>query len=137
MRSICCLALIALTVTTMAHAADPPTPKVVCAIHGGAGVISRDKLTQEVEREVRADLDKALDEGYAVLKRGGTSLDAVEAAIRLMEDSPVFNAGRGSAFTREKTIELDASIMCGRTLGSLQAAARLKRSQPAVLSRRA
>ena len=118
MRSICCLALIALIVTTMAHAADPPTPKVVFAIHGGAGVISRDKLTQEVEREVRADLDKALDEGYAVLKRGGTSLDAVEAAIRLMEDSPVFNAGRGSAFTREKTIELDASIMCGRTLGA-------------------
>jgi beta-aspartyl-peptidase (threonine type) len=81
-------------------------------------VISRDKLTPEVEREVRADLDKALDAGYAVLKGGGTSLDAVEAAIRLMEDSPVFNAGRGSAFTREKTIELDASIMCGRTLGA-------------------
>ncbi len=118
MRSICCLALITLTVTTMADAADQPTPKVVFAIHGGAGVISRDKLTQEVEREVRANLDKALDEGYAVLKGGGTSLDAVEAAIRLMEDSPVFNAGRGSAFTREKTIELDASIMCGRTLGA-------------------
>ena len=117
MRSICCLALIALSVTTMAPAADPPT-KVVFAIHGGAGVISRDKLTQEVERDVRESLDKALDEGYTVLKGGGTGLDAVEAAIRLMEDAPVFNAGRGAAFTREKTIELDASIMCGRTLGA-------------------
>jgi len=115
---VCCLALLGLTVTTMADAADKPTPKVVFAIHGGAGVIARDKLTGAVERDVRANLDKALDEGYAVLKRGGTSLDAVEAAIRLLEDSPVFNAGRGSAFTREKTIELDASIMCGRTLGA-------------------
>jgi beta-aspartyl-peptidase (threonine type) len=112
----------------MAQAADKPAPKVVFAIHGGAGVISRDKLTEEVERDVRADLDKALDEGFAVLKRGGTGLDAVEAAIRLMEDSPVFNAGRGSAFTREKTIELDASIMCGRTqgAGAVAAVSRIK-----------
>jgi beta-aspartyl-peptidase (threonine type) len=103
----------------MANAADQnPPPKVIFAIHGGAGVIDRDKLTGEVEREVRADLNKALDAGYAILKKKGTSLDAVEAAIRLLEDSPVFNAGRGAAFTRERTIELDASIMCGRTLNA-------------------
>ena len=128
MRSISCLALLGLTVTTMADAADKPTPKVIFAIHGGAGVIAREKLTQEVERDVRANLDKALDAGYAVLKRGGTSLDAVEEAIRLMEDSPIFNAGRGSALTREKTIELDASIMCGQTLnaGAVAAVSRIK-----------
>jgi beta-aspartyl-peptidase (threonine type) len=128
MRSACIFAWVGLIVTTLANAADTPNGKVVFAIHGGAGVIARDKLTREVERDVRAGLDQALDAGYAVIKRGGSSLDAVEAAIRLMEDSPVFNAGRGSAFTREGTIELDASIMNGRTLaaGAVASVSRIK-----------
>jgi beta-aspartyl-peptidase (threonine type) len=112
----------------MATAQEKPTPKVIFAVHGGAGVIARDKLTPEVERDVRDNLDKALDAGYAVLKRGGSGLDAVEAAIRLMEDAPVFNAGRGAAFTRDRTIELDASIMEGknRKAGAVAAVARIK-----------
>jgi beta-aspartyl-peptidase (threonine type) len=121
MRSLLIVAAFVTIASAMVHADDPKDqhpPKIIFAIHGGAGVIDRSKLTKEVERDVRADLEKALDKGYEILKNNGTSLDAVEAAIRLLEDSPVFNAGRGSAFTRERTIELDASIMCGRTLGA-------------------
>jgi L-asparaginase / beta-aspartyl-peptidase len=127
MRLTYLLLILGTTVSFSATAADPKQ-KVIFAIHGGAGVIARDKLTKEVESDVRTSLDKALDEGYAVLKRGGSSLDAVEAAIRLMEDAPVFNAGRGAAFTREKTIELDASIMSGneRRAGAVAAVSRIK-----------
>lgn len=85
-------------------------------IHGGAGVRPRDEMTPELEREYRTALDQSLNAGYEVLKRGGSSLDAVEAAIRVMEDSPLFNAGKGAAFTSEGTNELDASIMDGKTL---------------------
>ena len=127
--------VVGMMVTTLANAADTPNAKVVFAIHGGAGVIARDKLTAEVERDVRTGLDQALDAGYAVLKRGGSSLDAVETAIRLMEDSPVFNAGRGSAFTREGTIELDASIMSGRTLGAGAVAAVSRIKNPISVAR--
>jgi beta-aspartyl-peptidase (threonine type) len=114
--------------TAMVHAADKPNKKVVFAIHGGAGVIAPGKLTDEVERDVRADLEQALDAGYAALKKGESSLDAVEAAIRLLEDSPVFNAGRGAVYTRERTIELDASIMSGksRAAGAVASVSRIK-----------
>lgn len=84
-------------------------------IHGGAGVIERAKMTPEKEREVRAGLDRALVAGSAVLQKGGSALDAVEAAVRVLEDDPNFNAGRGAVFTYEGGIELDASIMDGRT----------------------
>ncbi|HJS06299.1 MAG TPA: isoaspartyl peptidase/L-asparaginase, partial [Pirellulales bacterium] len=128
MRSILCLTIVGVSLAAMAKAQEKPMPKVVFAVHGGAGVIARDKLTAEVERDVRENLDKALDAGYAVLKRGGSSLDAVEAAIVLMEDAPVFNAGRGAAFTRDKTIELDASVMEGnsRKAGAVAAVSRIK-----------
>jgi L-asparaginase / beta-aspartyl-peptidase len=128
MRSIYWLPIVGFMLTSMAAADEQPTPKVIFAVHGGAGVIARDKLTGEVERDVRENLDKALDAGHAVLKRGGTSLDAVEAAIRLMEDAPVFNAGRGAAFTRDRTIELDASIMDGKTraAGAVAVVSRIK-----------
>jgi beta-aspartyl-peptidase (threonine type) len=112
----------------MAPAADKTNQKVIFAVHGGAGVIARGKLTREVERDIRADLEKSLDAGYAILKKGGTSLDAVEAAIRVLEDSPVFNAGRGAAYTRDRTIELDASLMKGdtRAAGAVAAVSRIK-----------
>src|SRR5688500_13642417 len=83
MRSIACLALVGMIGPTSARAAAKPTPTVVFGVNGGGGVTRRDKLTQEGERDIRANLDKALDLGYAVLKRGGTSLDAVETAIRM------------------------------------------------------
>jgi len=83
-------------------------------IHGGAGSIPRHLLTQSEEKHYRAGLESALDAGYAVLERGGSSLDAVSTAVRLLEDDPLFNAGRGAALTRDGAVELDAAIMDGR-----------------------
>src|SRR3982751_3714584 len=91
-------------------------PKIAFAIHGGAGVINRSTLTPEREREYREKMEEALMAGYRVLEQGGAGLDAVEAAIKIMEDSPLFNAGKGAVFTSAGTNELDASVMDGRTL---------------------
>lgn len=85
------------------------------AIHGGAGVISRASMSAENERAYRADLERSLDAGYAVLEKGGTSLDATVAAVRTLEDSPYFNAGHGSVFSHAGINELDAAIMDGAT----------------------
>ena len=85
-------------------------------IHGGAGTIERSQMTAENEEAHRAGLEQSLKAGYDVLERGGSSLDAVEAAIHVLEDNPLFNAGKGAVFTHEGTNELDASIMDGRTL---------------------
>ena len=92
------------------------TKKIGLAIHGGAGTIERSNMTLEKEREYRAGLERALTVGYEILKRGGSSLDATEAAVRVLEDDPRFNAGRGSVFTSAGTNEMDASIMDGKTL---------------------
>ena len=86
------------------------------AIHGGAGTLPRADMSGEAERQYRAGLREAIDAGYAVLHDGGTSLDAVTRAVVLLEDNPLFNAGRGSVFTLDGRNELDASIMEGRTL---------------------
>jgi len=83
-------------------------------LHGGAGVITRAKLTPEREAAIRADLERALRTAYAVLQRGGASVDAVPAAITILEDSPLFNAGKGAVFTHDGINELDAAIMNGR-----------------------
>jgi beta-aspartyl-peptidase (threonine type) len=91
-------------------------PKIRFVIHGGAGTILKSEMSAEREKEYRAKLTEALMTGYGILKKGGAGLDAVEAAIRLMEDSPLFNAGKGAVFTNAGTNELDASIMDGRTL---------------------
>ena len=103
------LALAAMT----AHAADKP--KTALVIHGGAGVIERSALSAADEREVRAALNRALDAGNAVLAKGGSALDAVEAAVVTMEESPQFNAGKGAVFNADGKHELDASIMEGHT----------------------
>jgi L-asparaginase / beta-aspartyl-peptidase len=87
-------------------------------IHGGAGTIRREQMTPERDREYRAALTEALQAGHRVLQAGGSSMDAVIAAINLMEDSPLFNAGRGAVFTHDGRNELDASLMDGRTLGA-------------------
>jgi beta-aspartyl-peptidase (threonine type) len=87
--------------------------KAVLVIHGGAGTILRANMTPELEKQYREALELALTRGHAVLARGGTSVDAVEAAIRVMEDSPLFNAGKGAVFTHDGKNELDASIMRG------------------------
>jgi beta-aspartyl-peptidase (threonine type) len=89
--------------------------EVVLGVHGGTAG-RKSKLSPELEQALRADLIRALEAGYAVLKRpDGSSLDAVEAAVRVLEDSPHFNAGKGAVFTREGRNELDASIMEGKT----------------------
>ena len=85
-------------------------------IHGGAGTLPRAEMSGDAERRYRAALSEAIDAGYAVLQDGGTSLDAVTRSVVLLEDNPLFNAGRGSVFTLDGRNELDASIMDGRTL---------------------
>jgi L-asparaginase / beta-aspartyl-peptidase len=90
------------------------------AIHGGAGTLPRAEMSGAMEGKYRSGLDAALDAGYAVLQRGGTSLDAVTRAVTVLEDNPLFNAGLGAVFTLDGRNELDAAIMDG---GSLKAGA--------------
>jgi beta-aspartyl-peptidase (threonine type) len=97
-------------------AASRQDPRWGIVIHGGAGTITRASMTPEREAEYNAALTRALQTGHAVLERGGSSLDAVVAAINVMEDSPLFNAGKGAVFTHEGKNELDAAIMDGTTL---------------------
>ncbi|HEE9885716.1 TPA: isoaspartyl peptidase/L-asparaginase [Citrobacter braakii] len=84
-------------------------------IHGGAGTITKDTITPEQEKQYTEKLTEALNAGYAVLNKGGSSLEAVQKAINVMEDSPFFNAGKGAVFTHDGRNELDASIMDGKT----------------------
>lgn len=90
----------------------------VLAIHGGAGTILKKNITDSMEQAYRAVLEQALIVGYEKLKQGGSSLDAVEQAIHIMEDSPLFNAGKGSVFTHDGKNEMDASVMDGKTLAA-------------------
>jgi beta-aspartyl-peptidase (threonine type) len=92
--------------------------KFVLVIHGGAGTILKSQMTPEKENAYNDALNHALDKGYAILKSGGTALDAVEASVRSLEDNPLFNAGKGAVFTNEGKNELDASIMNGKTLAA-------------------
>ena len=85
-------------------------------IHGGAGTITRKNMSPEKESSYRDKLTEALVAGFEILEKGGSSMDAVETTIRIMEDSPLFNAGKGAVFTNAGTNELDASIMDGSTL---------------------
>jgi beta-aspartyl-peptidase (threonine type) len=86
------------------------------AVHGGAGTLSRRDTSAEQEKAYRVGLAEALDAGYALLERGAPSLDAAIAAVCVLEDNPLFNAGRGAVLTRDGAAELDASVMDGRTL---------------------
>src|SRR5205823_8045427 len=87
-------------------------------IHSAAATIERSKMTPQKEHEYRAGLERALRAGYEILKRGGSSLDATESAVRVLEDDPHFNAGKGSVFTSAGTNEMDAAIMDGKTLAA-------------------
>ena len=106
------IAVALLFFTAMTTQAKP----VAIVIHAGAGRIDRDSFTPEHERLYHATLEQSLRAGHAILKGGGSALDAVEAATVIMEDAPVFNAGKGAVFTAEGKNELDASIMDGRAL---------------------
>jgi beta-aspartyl-peptidase (threonine type) len=109
-------------------AAESAQASFVFVIHGGAGVLSKDEMTFEREKSYRAALTESLLAGYAVLKTHGTSIDAVGAAIKVMEDSPLFNAGRGAVLNRARGVELDAAIMDGATrrAGAVAAVRRIK-----------
>ena len=91
-----------------------PKPEWTLLIHGGAGVMHRAEMTPEMDAAFRAGLNDALEAGSKVLAGGGLALDAVEAAVLVLEDNPDFNAGKGAVLTREGVAELDASIMDGR-----------------------
>src|SRR5260221_12716003 len=92
------------------------TPNFAIAIHGGAGTILKKNMTAARDSAYRKCLSDALQAGYDILKKGGTSLDAVEAAVKVMEDSPLFNAGKGAVFTADGKNEMDAAIMNGENL---------------------
>lgn len=94
----------------------PQDPRLGMVIHGGAGVIRRGSLSPEKEKALREKLTEALLAGYKALQEGKTSLDAVETAIKILEDSPLFNAGKGAVFTNDGKNELDAAIMSGKDL---------------------
>lgn len=114
MKMLSLSGLIACLPLTVCAAERSAIPRVVLGIHGGTGV-ERHEMTPELDKEIRAGLTAALQAGHAVLKKpGATSLDAIEAAIRTMEDNPSFNAGKGAVFTHDGRNELDASIMEGR-----------------------
>ena len=114
MKKCSIAAIISLCVATIAPGQDAKAPRTMLVIHGGAGTITRASMTPETEKAYRQAMEEALRAGHAVLARGGTSLDAVEATIHVMEDSPLFNAGKGAVFTHEGRNELDASIMDGK-----------------------
>ena len=108
------VALLAVLPSMGVSADELPVAGVVLGIHGGTGMDKKD-MTPAIEKALRAELQRALETGYAILKKPDAgSLDAVEAAIRVLEDSPHFNAGKGAVFTHEGRNELDASIMEGK-----------------------
>jgi len=88
------------------------------AIHGGAGTLVKGMMTPDLEAQYKTALQNALDKGYAILEHGGTTIEVVEKAVITLEDSPLFNAGKGSVFTANGTHEMDASFMDGKTLNA-------------------
>ncbi|HEX8570978.1 MAG TPA: isoaspartyl peptidase/L-asparaginase [Caulobacteraceae bacterium] len=124
--------------TAPPHAAPPAAPQArwSLVIHGGAGIIERSQMNAETEAAYRAAMNAALDRGSAVLERGGSSLDAIEAVIHGLEDDPLFNAGRGAVFTAEGRNELDASIMDGSNLKAGAVAGVTIVRHPITLARR-
>ena len=106
--------LLLLTLGCQATKETKPTFGIV--IHGGAGTILKENMTAEKEAAYRQVLSEAIQVGHEILKAGGSSQDAVEKTIHVMENSPLFNAGKGAVLTADATIELDASFMDGATL---------------------
>lgn len=129
------LTLTALLLGLAAPAAAQDAPHWTIAIHGGAGVIDRGQLTPERDAEYRVALTAAIEAGSEVLRAGGSSLDAIQAAIQVMEDNPLFNAGRGAMFTAEGTNSLDAAIMDGQTMEAGAVAGVSRTRHPIALAR--
>jgi beta-aspartyl-peptidase (threonine type) len=116
MRAVAVLLAVLVMAAASSGAQAAPRPRWAIVVHGGAGVIERKDLTPAQDKAYREAMGRVAEAGAAVLKRGGTSLDAIEAAIRIMEDDPLFNAGKGAVFAADGRNELDSSIMDGKTL---------------------
>lgn len=118
-----------------AAAGSPAAGPIAIVVHGGAGDILRKDLTPAEDAAYRETLGQALKEGYAVLEKGGAAMDAVVATVRVLEDSPLFNAGKGAVFTRSGRIQLDAAVMDGaaRKAGAVGAVEHVK--NPIALAR--
>lgn len=110
--------IVFLTILSLQISFGQEGPAYAIVIHGGAGNISPQFISPERAEALSAKLNEVLEKGISILENGGTSLDAVEAVIRIMEDSPLFNAGKGAVFTHEGKNEMDASIMEGQTLNT-------------------
>jgi L-asparaginase / beta-aspartyl-peptidase len=126
---------LALLFTLACSPPQPHRPDYVLVIHGGAGVMQPTDFTPELEKAYLDKLQEALDSGKTILKGGGTALDAVVASVKVMEDSPLFNAGKGSVFTEAGENEMDAAIMNGKDL-SAGAVAGVKRIKNPILAAR-
>ena len=127
--------LTALVAGVLSMSSAHADPAYVLAIHGGAGTILKQDMTPELEKAYVGTLKSALAAGEAVLKNHGSSVAAVEAAIRVMEDSPLFNAGKGAVFTSDGKNELDAAIMDGKTLAAGSVAGLHHVKNPVTLAR--
>ena len=127
------LSMVVLILAAGAARAEPA--KWAIAVHGGAGVIERKDLTPEAEAAYRAAMTHAVEKGSAILRSGGSSLDAIEAVIRDLEDDPLFNAGRGAVFTAAGRNELDASIMDGSDMRAGSVAGVTTVKHPITLAR--
>ncbi|KQM17140.1 asparaginase [Sphingomonas sp. Leaf24] len=112
-----------------------PAPRWTLLVHGGAGILTRDTVSAATDAAARAGLDAALAAGEAVLATGGSALDAVEAAVAVLEDDPTFNSGRGAVFTFDGAIELDAAIMDGATRAAGAVAGVTRTRHPVSLAR--
>lgn len=112
-----------------------PAPRWTLLVHGGAGILTRDTVSAQTDAAARAGLDAALAAGEAVLGSGGSALDAVEAAVQVLEDDPTFNSGRGAVFTFDGAIELDAAIMDGATRAAGAVAGVTRTRHPVSLAR--
>lgn len=116
MKAILSIAMGAMMTSSLAGVAQQAPKHWAIVLHGGAGVIERKTMTPQMQGEYRAALTKAIEAGAQVLDRGGSSMDAVEAAIRILEDDPNFNTGRGAVFAADGTNQMDSAIMDGATL---------------------
>jgi beta-aspartyl-peptidase (threonine type) len=123
------------TYPEMIQLQGPQDPRLAFVIHGGAGVMARGSLSPEKEKEYRAKLEEVVMAGYKALQSGKSAVDAVELAIRMMEDSPLFNAGKGAVFNHDGKNELDSSIMNGKTLAAGSVAGLHHVKNPITLAR--
>jgi L-asparaginase / beta-aspartyl-peptidase len=115
LQTLCILLISGVVCFTASAQTAVPTKKYTLVIHGGAGNITPSNLPAEIAAQYKTELSDVLRHGDSILRAGGTSLDAVEACVRMMEDCPLFNAGKGAVFTAEGKNELDAAIMDGKT----------------------